>query len=124
MQYYPPQDVLYGDVLTTYRPDLIQQVLDQLTPQQVRVYVVSKKFKDKTELVEPWYGSHYNARKIDPEVIKKWNSAQPGPELHLPEPNEFIPTDFDLVPWNETDDSSGENTLPVLIKVRYGKFCS
>ncbi len=81
--------------------------------------MISTKFKDKTELVEPWYGSHYNARKVDPDIIQAWSSAQPIPELHLPEPNKFIPTDFDLVPRDETDEKDGGNTLPVLIKVRW-----
>ncbi len=81
--------------------------------------MISTKFKDKTELVEPWYGSHYNARKVDPDIIQAWSSAQPIPELHLPEPNKFIPTDFSLVPKDETNGDRKPHNLPVLIKVKY-----
>jgi len=100
-----------------YRPDLIGQVLDHLRPQHVRLYVWSKKFAGKTNMVEPWYSSDYNAFKIDSEVIEGWSSAEPVPELHLPAPNNFIPTDFDLVPREETDSNSTANA-PVLIKVK------
>ena len=92
-------------------------MLDHLHPQHVRIYVWSKKFAGKTNLVEPWYSSHYNAFKIDPELIKGWSSAKPIADLHLPAPNNFIPTDFDLVPREETD-CSGVANFPALIKVK------
>ena len=69
-------------------------------------------------MVEPWYSSDYNVRKIDPELIEAWNSCDPIPELHLPEPNKFIPTDFDLVPRNEADAGSDGPSLPSQVKVR------
>lgn len=90
-------------------------VLDKLRPQYIRMGVLSQKFKGSTDLVEPWYGSAYSARKIDPQLVELWESAEPIPQLHLPKPNEFIPTDFTLVPRP----AEGEElpALPALIKV-------
>ena len=99
-----------------YRPDLIETVMECLRPELVRVGVINQRFRDKTELVEPWYGSAYNAHKIDPELIETWRLARPVPELHLPLPNEFIPTDFAIVPRLEGEEAT-PNT-PVLISVR------
>ena len=98
-----------------YRPDLVNMVLDKLKPQFIRVGVISQKFQDKTSLVEPWYGSAYNARKINPELIELWSSVHPIPELHLPEPNEFIPTDFTITPRPVGEEMQKR---PVLIMVR------
>jgi len=78
-----------------------------------RVYVISKRFEGKMELTEPWYGSKYNLRKIDPQLIDQWSTASTIEELHLPSPNEFIPTNFEIVPLED-----GSPRLPVLIQVR------
>ena len=78
-----------------------------------RVSLVSKRFEGKTELKEPWYGTLYNFRKIDPQLIAQWDSVTPIEELRLPAVNEFIPTDFDLVPQEEEPPK-----LPTLIQVK------
>ena len=78
-----------------------------------RVYVISKRFEGKTELTEPWYGSKYNLRKIDPQLIEQWSAASTIEELHLLSPNEFIPTNFEIVPLED-----GSPKLPVLTQVR------
>lgn len=106
--------MLTGSYLTTeFRPDLIQLVLDQLLPRLVRVGVKSQRYEGKTTCVEPWYGSHYNVRKIDQSLIALWEGVAPIDELHLPAVNEFIPTDFDLVPL----DKDKASKIPKLILV-------
>ncbi len=107
-------DVLCGGLLRTYRPDLIEMVLDKLRPRYARVGWLSQKFKGKTDLVERWYGSEYNSRKIDPALVESWKSVEPCPHLHLPKPNEFIPTDFSLVPPPVAEEMPKR---PVIIKV-------
>ena len=110
--------------MCTYRPDLIEMVLEKLRPHCVRIGFLSKKFEGKTTLVEPWYSSGYNARKIESKLIEVWSNTQPVPELHLPQPNEFIPTDFTIVSRPENggegreDDDDGRPMIPVLIEVR------
>jgi len=78
-----------------------------------RVSVVSKHFEGKTELTDSWYGAEYNFRKVDPCLIEQWSAVAHTEELHLPAANEFIPTNFDIVPLEENSPS-----VPVLIQVR------
>lgn len=96
-----------------YRPDLIEMVMEKLTPEFLRVGILSQKFEGKTGSVEPWYGSAYNAHKIDASLIEMWNSVELIPELSIPKPNEFIPTDFSIVSKPEGEMAK----TPVLIEV-------
>ncbi len=88
-------------------------VMEHLQPKFLRFGLLSQKFEGRTNCVEPWYGSAYNSRKIDADVIEGWGSVEPIPELFLPKPNEFIPTDFTLVPKLEVEMPK----TPVLIMV-------
>ena len=75
--------------------------------------MVGKRFEGKTAHTEQWYGTQYNYRKIAPETIAQWESATSGTQqLHLPAVNEFIPTDFELLPVPD-----GAPNVPVLIQV-------
>lgn len=103
--------------MTEYRPDLIELVLNKLQPQFVRVGVMSQRFEGKTSSTEQWYGSQYSAKKIDQSLIESWSNATPIEELHLPAPNEFIPTDFKLVPLDKDEG----NAVPKLVIVSHEK---
>ena len=76
--------------------------------------MIGQKFKGHTSLKEPWYGSDYNIRKIDPRVIEKWSQVEHDGKFYLPARNEFIPTDFTLVSPPPPKDTP---TVPVLIQV-------
>ena len=77
---------------------------------------MSQRFAGKTEHTERWYGTQYSHRRIGPETISRWNEVEVMEELHLPAVNEFIPTDFDLVPL-----PSGAPKVPILVQVREGR---
>lgn len=74
--------------------------------------VVGKRFEDTTDHTEKWYGTQYSCRKITPDVISQWESVGGTEELHLPTLNEFIPTDFEVLPAPEVAPK-----VPVLIHV-------
>ena len=99
--------------MTEFRPDLIKQLLGYLRPATSRVVVIGQKFKGKTTLKEPWYGSEYSIRKIEPDLIEKWSEVELNDKFYLPAPNEFIPTDFNLIPPPPKDAPK----VPVLIQV-------
>ena len=102
-----------GILLSDFRPDLTRDlVLDRIKPQYLRICVVSQKFKGKTTLTEPWYGSEYNIRKIDSKLVEYWSTVESIEELHLPTPNEFIPTEFDIIPLGENPPK-----VPTLVQV-------
>ncbi|KAK7244519.1 hypothetical protein RIF29_39342 [Crotalaria pallida] len=97
MQEYPPKDWLTGSSLPSkFSPSVIQMVLDQFSPNNVRIFWESKKFEGHTDHVEPWYGTQYSIEKITDSVIQGWVLSAPGENLHLPAPNIFIPTDLSL----------------------------
>ncbi|XP_071947721.1 insulin-degrading enzyme-like [Antedon mediterranea] len=109
---YSFTEVLSADyTMSEYRPDLITMILGLLTPDKARISVVSKSFEGKTENVEKWYGTEYNVKKVPADVIQKWQNAGFNPKFSLPARNDFIPTDFSIVPNEE-----GSPAFPTLIK--------
>ncbi|XP_069812626.1 insulin-degrading enzyme isoform X2 [Dendropsophus ebraccatus] len=99
LHYYPLEEILAAEyLLEEFRPDLIEMVLDKLQPENVRVAIVSKSFEGKTDRTEEWYGTHYKQEDIPADAIEKWQKADLNGKLHLPMKNEFIPTNFEIVP--------------------------
>ncbi|CAH8495100.1 unnamed protein product [Heterobilharzia americana] len=77
---YELQDVLSGPYLASdYNPELIKELINCLTPDNCRVFVVI-----------PLY-------RYTEATLELWRSNSMNPELAFPEPNPFIATDFDLV---------------------------
>ncbi|XP_041968521.1 insulin-degrading enzyme [Aricia agestis] len=114
LQEYPMDDVLSAYYLVSeWRPDLVDELLALLTPDNVRVGVVAKCFEEKCTQVEPWYGTKYLQEDIEESTLNQWKSTKPTEELHLPPPNEFIPTRLDL----ETSfDPTTDGIEPTIIK--------
>lgn len=99
---YPMEEVLSGHYLfDAYNAGLIQSVLDKLTPDTVRLCIVAKKYEGKTDLKEKWYGTDYSISRLPEEVLQKWRNAGLHENLHIPDKNEFIPTNFDLLTRDE-----------------------
>ncbi|OVA19405.1 Peptidase M16 [Macleaya cordata] len=97
MQMYSPKDWLVASSLPSkFSPGIIQMILDELTPENVRIFWESKKFEGHTDMAEPWYGTAYSLEKISSSMIQQWIDAAPNQHLHLPTPNVFIPTDLSL----------------------------
>ncbi|KAF3442699.1 hypothetical protein FNV43_RR16616 [Rhamnella rubrinervis] len=97
MQFYPPKDWLVGSSLPSiFSPNIIQKVLDELSPNNVRIFWESKKFEGDTDMVEPWYGTAYSIEKVTVSMIQEWMLSAPNEDLLLPAPNMFIPTDLSL----------------------------
>jgi insulysin len=59
---------------------------------------------------EPWYGTKFQTELLGSEKLESWAGAALHPNLHLPEKNDFIPTDFTLV---ERD--SAPSSHPVIL---------
>lgn len=109
---FPLEEVLCAHYLQTeYKPELIDMVLDKLTPENMRVSVIAKKFEGQVSHKEEWYGTEYKLEKIPQEKLKGWANCGLHDNLSLPEINEFIPTDFELVPREQE-----QSTSPVMIR--------
>ncbi|KAG5242657.1 insulin-degrading enzyme [Salix suchowensis] len=111
MQLYPPKDWLVGSSLpSNFSPSIIQTVLSQLSPDNVRIFWESKKFEGQTAMTEPWYKTAYSVEKITGSMIQEWMLFAPNEDLHLPAPNVFIPTDLSL------KDAQEKVKFPVLLR--------
>lgn len=97
MQIFPPEDwLIASSVPSKFSPDAIQRVLNELTPDNVRIFWESKLFEGQTNLTEPWYGTSYCVEALPPSTMQEWIIKAPNEDLHLPKPNIFIPTDLSL----------------------------
>ncbi|KII88123.1 hypothetical protein PLICRDRAFT_160956 [Plicaturopsis crispa FD-325 SS-3] len=81
----------------------VRKVLDGLTIDKGRAVLMAKGEehakiggKNKTWRQEPVYGTEYAVEHFDEEFIAKAQGPNTIPELHLPGPNEFIPTNLDV----------------------------
>ena len=64
-----PEVLCAGFIIDEYRPELIEMVLDRLTPESVRIAVVGKKFEGSTDRTEKWYGTQYRLTSIPQEAL-------------------------------------------------------
>ncbi|XP_076044547.1 insulin degrading metalloproteinase isoform X2 [Oratosquilla oratoria] len=102
LHYYQSEEVLCGGYfLYDFKAELINMVLDYLTPDNIRVAVVGKTLEDKVTEVEKWYGTRYKLEPIAEETLEQWKNAGLNDQLQLPPKNEFVPTHFDLLKHEE-----------------------
>ena len=106
------EDLLKGPYLMTeWNPVLIDEILSRLTPCNVRVLAIAKKFENIATETEPWHGGQYKTEEIKSDLIKEWETNVPNDKLSLPDRNPLIPTNFELCE-RDTHDS---NSMPSVI---------
>ncbi|KAL1225571.1 Insulin-degrading enzyme-like 2 [Cardamine amara subsp. amara] len=111
MMMYPTKHWLVRSSLPwRFNPAIVQKVLDELSPTNVRIFWKSNKFEGQTEKVEPWYNTAYSLEKITEFTIQEWVQSAPDVNLRLPTPNDFIPKDFSL------KDVKDKDMFPVLLR--------
>ncbi|GLT96004.1 hypothetical protein SLE2022_136540 [Rubroshorea leprosula] len=97
MRMYPPEDWLVRSSMpSNFNQGNIKMILNELSPDKVRIFWESKKFEGLTDMVEPWYCTAYSIEKVTTSMIQEWISLAPNENLHLPTPNIFIPTDLSV----------------------------
>jgi len=95
---YSFQEVLSGGcLLSEWKPELVTEILNLLTPDRVRVAITAQQYKDRCNMEEKWYGTKYHTGKIEESLIETWRNCAENPKLRLPDKNEFIPTNFSQV---------------------------
>ncbi|CAH1739015.1 unnamed protein product [Aphis gossypii] len=98
------EDVLTSEYLIhEWRPDLIVELLSYFRPDNMRATVVSKVFQDKTDTVDKYYGTPYSIIPIPTETLNEWSKDDLCEDLKMPLKNEFIATDFNLVPIDKNE---------------------
>ncbi len=103
MHFYPVQDVLRANYLNeSFEPELISKAINGLGLDNLRIHLISKSVEKDCNLTEKWYGQKYSTEKFTPELRKRLDESQVPPSsklgkvLDLPEPNEFIPQNFEI----------------------------
>ncbi|KAE8610184.1 hypothetical protein XENTR_v10012041 [Xenopus tropicalis] len=98
MQLYAKADILTGEeLLFEYKPEIITNALKYFTPLKANLMLLSPNNEGKCDLVEKYFGTQYSKEDIDPKWKALWATDFPLiPELHLPEENKFIASDFTL----------------------------
>ncbi|XP_060579124.1 insulin-degrading enzyme-like, partial [Ruditapes philippinarum] len=98
-------------MMTEYKPELVDMLLEKLIPTNMRISVIAKKYAGQTDKKEEWYGTEYKLEPIPQDKLKMWDTCGFHENLSLPAVNEFIPTNFDLV-TRETE----QNCVPAMLK--------
>ncbi|XP_071560397.1 insulin-degrading enzyme-like [Temnothorax nylanderi] len=97
-----PVKEIFSEQWREWRSDLIEELMDYFTPQNIRIYVAAKGYESITNKTEEWYGVKYKKEKISQKTMEMWKRcgnvecAEYSTELKLPPENEFIATKFDI----------------------------
>ena len=100
-----------GYLLEEFRPDLITDVLNHLTPDNIRVSVVGKKFSGIVDSQEKWFGTKYHSQDIPHQTLNSWKNCGLSDNLSLPPINDFIPNDLNI---KRLEESNGK--IPEMIR--------
>ena len=105
MQIYDINDILAAEYfMLEYSPNTIEKLLSYLTPEKMKITVVSKKYKPITDRIEKWYGTEYNIKFLKKVTLQKFNSCGLNEEaFKLPRKNPFIPSNLKLIDQNIPD---------------------
>ncbi|KAL8181795.1 UNVERIFIED_CONTAM: hypothetical protein K2H54_029439 [Gekko kuhli] len=98
MHLFRKEDFLTGDqLLTEYNPEVIGDAVNHLIPQKANLILFSPVHMGKCPMKEKWFGTQYAVSDIDEFWSKLWDTDFPlNPDLHLPEENKYIATDFSV----------------------------
>ncbi|KAJ0393808.1 hypothetical protein ATCC90586_001339 [Pythium insidiosum] len=117
MHKYPTQHIVSGGyLLYDYDAEAVSQVLRLLTPERMRLTVVSKTFEGKTSSIEPWYQTPYTEAAISADRLERWQTVEANEALALPHRNEFICTDFEIVTPRNATESTYVASPPQLLR--------
>ncbi|XP_047116668.1 nardilysin-like isoform X1 [Schistocerca piceifrons] len=98
MHYYPPEDYLTGSELYfEYDPKAIEDCIRLMSPDTVNVLILTTDSSINFDKEEPWFKARYRCDDIPTEWIENWKNQEPHTSFDLPEPNMFLPTDFEIV---------------------------
>ncbi|KAG0225257.1 Insulinase (Peptidase M16) [Actinomortierella wolfii] len=98
---YAPEWVLSGSYLIREsNPQLVMECLDCLRRDNWRAMLVAQ----DTSVVpggaftqrEHYYGTEYHVEPVTASLMKRLENLALDPELHLPAPNDYIPTNFEV----------------------------
>lgn len=96
MKYYESKEILTGDLYLEYNEDLITSIIDKLNLRTFNMVLLTNQHNvyDKKE---KWFDTEYAEEDFPQIYTQLWNDRELSPEkFHLPDPNPFISTNFDI----------------------------
>ncbi|HIF9404302.1 TPA: insulinase family protein [Photobacterium damselae] len=108
--HYAPEDIIYGDyMMAGFDEDLIRQVLDYLSPDNMRLILVAQ--DQHYDHQAQWYDTPYSVTPFTQQQQELWQTKELNKQLMLPEPNPYLCERFDPLPLQE-----GSELPPQLIQ--------
>eukprot|EP00252_Welwitschia_mirabilis_P007587 TRINITY_DN19118_c0_g1_i1.p1 TRINITY_DN19118_c0_g1~~TRINITY_DN19118_c0_g1_i1.p1 ORF type:complete len:1100 (+),score=208.89 TRINITY_DN19118_c0_g1_i1:181-3300(+) len=97
---YTEEHIIYGAyAFEIWDPVLVEQTLSYLKPENMRIDVLTKCFdRESSDMqYEPWFNVPYRVDIIPSYLIEQWRNPHfIDHALHLPDRNDFIPSDFTI----------------------------
>lgn len=100
MHLYPPSHYLSGPyTVSQWDPQTVTECLEALNPDNVLWLVSSPTFALENAQTEPWYKTQYERIELEEALQNQLRTALSSdfPELQLPQVNDLIATDFELL---------------------------
>eukprot|EP01028_Stygiella_incarcerata_P014040 TRINITY_DN891_c0_g1_i1.p1 TRINITY_DN891_c0_g1~~TRINITY_DN891_c0_g1_i1.p1 ORF type:complete len:1036 (+),score=270.16 TRINITY_DN891_c0_g1_i1:119-3226(+) len=108
-------------LMRTYSPDTIREFGSHLDPKNAMIVLMSKDYAEMLERdddpsvqLEPIYETKYKSSALDGDLLERLTTASVDAfekKLHLPPPNEFIPTDFSLRKYDSPPVSNADGMV-------------
>lgn len=112
MQWFKLEHAVDCELLAReFRPELIEQLIDHLTPENMRITLISKEFEGQTDREEKYYGIRYSYEHITKERVGRWTNVNFNENFKLHLPNRYLPTKLELV-----EREREKHQVPQLIK--------
>lgn len=120
MSTYPER----SQIITNPNPQLVKELLDNLTPHTVLIDLVAPASLTGTQFdrKEKWNQVAYAVKPLTDELIKRLVEAKPFPGIDLPEKNPYLPSELHLVNVAGSQQFSPVPQATVVADVPLGKI--
>ncbi|NGX49512.1 MAG: Protease 3 [Candidatus Anoxychlamydiales bacterium] len=107
---YPKKNVLASE----YSSENVNQILDSLNFSSSQIYLIAdpKKTNVKLDQKEKWTNAKYSVKELDKSLKNRLSKNPTNPNIKLPEPNSFIPTNLQM---NTTKENFTNEKAPAKI---------
>lgn len=116
---YPSEHYLSGayKVFEEHHPELVKECWEAMHVDNMLITVAAKEYEDEADQTDKWYGTKYSFATIGDDVWASWKNPNEKrtfedkekqakedavqeflAKLRLPDPNDMIATNFDLLP--------------------------
>ncbi|AOY88185.1 peptidase M16 [Marinobacter salinus] len=98
LQHYPPEEILSAPwLMERYAPEQYQDLLDQLTPENLMVFVLDPEPQLENPKKTRWYDAEWELTPLDPSMLRGKQQPTLASQLRLPASNPFVPENLDMV---------------------------